>query len=39
MPVAARPGRTRPATALAYYLARPASVWINAVTRPDRAAR
>jgi hypothetical protein len=39
MPVAARPGGTRPATAPACYRARPASVWINAVTRPARAAR
>ena len=34
MPVTARPRRTRPATAPAYYLTRPASVWINALTRP-----
>jgi hypothetical protein len=34
MPVTARPGRTRPVTAPAYYLGRPASVWINARTRP-----
>jgi hypothetical protein len=33
MPVIVRPGRTRPATAPAYYLGRPASVWINARNR------
>ena len=37
MPVTARPGRTRPVTAPAYYLGRPASVWINARTRPASA--
>ena len=32
MPVARRPRRTIPANAPAYYLGRPASVWINVTT-------
>jgi hypothetical protein len=38
MPATARPART-PATAPAYYLGRPASVWIRVLTRPATAAR
>jgi len=34
MPVNARPRRTRPSGAPAYYLGRPASVWITATARP-----
>jgi hypothetical protein len=33
MPATARHRRTRPTTAPAYYLGRPASVWIKAQTR------
>ena len=32
MPVTSRPRRTVPARAPAYYLGRPASVWISAAT-------
>ena len=38
MTATARPART-PATAPAYYLGRPASVWISALTRPATATR
>ena len=34
MPVNAQPRRTRPNSAPAYYLGRPASVWITATARP-----
>jgi len=33
MPVNAQPRRTRPNTAPAYYLGRPASLWMTATTR------
>jgi hypothetical protein len=32
MPATSRPSRTRPHNAPAYYLGRPASVWISATT-------
>ena len=32
MPATTQPRRIRPASAPAYYLGRPASVWINATT-------
>jgi len=32
MPVTSRPRRTRPISALAYYLARPARLWISFTT-------
>jgi len=38
MPVDARPRRTRPNSAPAYYLGRPASVWITATTGRREAA-
>jgi hypothetical protein len=34
MSVNAQPRRTRPSSAPAYYLGRPASVWITATARP-----
>lgn len=41
MPASAQPRRTRPNSAPAYYLARPASFWVTATTRraaaPDAA--
>jgi hypothetical protein len=37
MPVSTRPPRTRPNSAPAYYLGRPASFWITVTTRRRRA--
>jgi len=34
MPVDSRPRRIRPDSAPAYYLGRPASLWISAITGP-----
>lgn len=39
MTATASPARTRSATTPAYYLGRPAGVWINALTRQATAAR
>ena len=36
MPATARPQQTRPTTAPAYYLGRPASLWLAAATTKQR---